>query len=149
LHVHVARAGPEHAGLGTGTQLGLAVARAVAESGGEPGLDAVELACRVGRGARSALGVHGFARGGFLVEAGKREAGELAPLVARLDFPEPWRLVLALPPGPPGLHGRLESQALTRLLADPAALPRTEALCRLVLLGLLPALLEEDLEAFG
>src|SRR6266852_1372227 len=50
----VERAPPEHAGLGTGTQLGLAVARALGSAAGRPDLDAVELARRVGRGERSA-----------------------------------------------------------------------------------------------
>ncbi|HZT83636.1 MAG TPA: hypothetical protein VFA26_25625, partial [Gemmataceae bacterium] len=107
-HVHVERAAPEHAGLGTGTQLGLATARALAVSSGLPGMAAEELADRVGRGARSALGVHGFAQGGFLVEAGQGPAGGISPLVARAVFPEEWRVVVALPAGEPGLHGGAE-----------------------------------------
>src|SRR5437867_3065524 len=51
---------PEHVGLGTGTQLGLAVAKTLAIAHGHSDWDAVELARRVGRGARSAVGVHGF-----------------------------------------------------------------------------------------
>jgi beta-ribofuranosylaminobenzene 5'-phosphate synthase len=71
FHLSIASAAPEHAGLGTGTQLGLAVARALAEGTQQPERDAVTLAQHVGRGKRSALGVHGFEHGGFLVEAGK------------------------------------------------------------------------------
>ncbi|HXG12188.1 MAG TPA: beta-ribofuranosylaminobenzene 5'-phosphate synthase family protein [Gemmataceae bacterium] len=139
----------EHSGLGTGTQLALAVARALAAAAelGEP--DAIELARRVGRGLRSAVGIHGFAHGGFLVEGGKRPGQEIAPLIARLDFPEPWRVVLVFPPGGRAWHGLEEQQAFERL-ADPArALARTEALCRLVMLGMMPALVERDLEGFG
>jgi beta-RFAP synthase len=143
----VERAAPEHAGLGTGTQLGLAVGRALASAAGLA-CGAAELAARVGRGARSALGVHGFECGGLLVDAGKGPAGGLAPLAARRDFPEGWRLVLALPGGPEGLHGAGEQQAFARL-EGAGSRARTEALCRLVLLGLLPALAEADLEAFG
>src|SRR2546430_1480649 len=47
---------PEHVGLGVGTQLGLAVARAINRTAGLPDLPAAELARRVGRGARSAVG---------------------------------------------------------------------------------------------
>jgi beta-RFAP synthase len=139
---------PEHVGLGTGTQLGLAVARVLAPAYGLDGADAVALARRVGRGARSALGVHGFARGGFLVEGGKRRPDEIAPLVTRAEFPESWRVVLVLPPWGQGLHGAAESRAFDRL-GGPHALATTEALCRLVLLGMLPALAEHDLAAFG
>src|SRR5262245_51106612 len=53
--LEVERSAPEHAGLGTGTQLGLAVARALAAAWKLDGLDAAELARRIGRGARSAL----------------------------------------------------------------------------------------------
>lgn len=145
----VEAAAPEHAGLGAGTQLGLAVARALALTAGLPDLGTVDLARRVGRGLRSALGVHGFARGGFLVDGGKCDADALAPLVARAALPEDWRVVLTLPPGEPGLHGLPERQAFDRLGEaglDPA---HADALCRLVLLGMLPALAEEDVEAFG
>jgi beta-ribofuranosylaminobenzene 5'-phosphate synthase len=139
---------PQHAGLGVGTQLGLAVARGLAAARGLD-LPAAELARRVGRGGRSALGVHGFEGGGFLVDAGHgpRET-ELAPLAARLEFPEDWRLVLTLPDGPPGLHGDAEREVIAGL-AGRVPPERTDALCRLVLLGLLPALAEGDLPAFG
>jgi beta-RFAP synthase len=139
---------PEHAGLGTGTQLGLAVARALAAAWGLP-RDAPALARHVGRGLRSALGVHGFEQGGFLVEAGQRAPGELAPLVARAPFPDAWRVVLALPGEAPGLHGAQEREAFARLAGPPDGPAQTDALCRLVLLGLLPALAERDLEAFA
>jgi beta-ribofuranosylaminobenzene 5'-phosphate synthase len=143
-HLTVEEAPPEHVGLGVGTQLGLAVARVLAEAWGLV-LDAPDLARRVGRGLRSALGVHGFAHGGFLVESGKRgdEAG-LAPLTVRAPFPSEWRLVLATPAQARGLHGCEERQAFARL-----SMLQTDALCRLVLLGMLPALAEADLEAFG
>jgi beta-RFAP synthase len=145
----VERAASEHMGLGTGTQLALAVARALALAGGRADLSAEELGRRVGRGLRSALGVYGFERGGFLVDGGKGTSGALAPLVARVPFPEDWAVLLLLPAADQGLHGTAEGLAFDRLLAQvPAAAP-TDALCRLVLLGMLPALLERDLAAFG
>jgi beta-RFAP synthase len=147
--VCVERSAPEHAGLGTGTQLGLALTRALAVAAGQAELDAVELAHRVGRGRRSALGVHGFARGGLLVDAGKHDPETVAPLVARHPFPEAWRILLVLPRRSAGLHGAEESQAFERLHAQGIAPERTERLCRLVLLGLLPALVEMDCRAFG
>lgn len=147
LRLVVDQAAPEHAGLGTGTQLGLAVGRLLAAAWGLD-LSAAELARRVGRGLRSALGVYGFEQGGFLVEAGKRDDDALSPLVARVAFPEGWRLVLALPRQAPGLHGTDEQAAFRRLSEEVAVMP-TDALCRLVLLGMLPALAERDLPAFG
>lgn len=148
-HLHVERAAPEHAGLGTGTQLGLAVASALSLAAGLPELTPEELAERIGRGKRSGLGVHGFARGGFLVDGGKRGPGGVAPLVARVDFPEAWRVVLVLPPGQPGLHGEGEGRAFEQLREGNTSPGLTDRLCRLVLLGMLPALIERDLDAFG
>lgn len=147
-HLLIERAAPEHVGLGTGTQLGLATARLLAESCGVREGPA-ELARRVGRGLRSALGLHGFERGGFLVEAGKRSPDELSPLVARAAFPEDWRVVVVVPPHPAGLHGTPEKEAFAQLAARPSDPARTDLLCRLTLLGLLPALQERDVQAFG
>jgi beta-RFAP synthase len=144
MHIAVATTVREHVGLGTGTQLGLAVARAIRGD-----RSAVELARCVGRGQRSALGIHGFAQGGFLVEGGKRAPGAIAPLVSRAAFPEAWRVVLIIPRDLRGDHGPREQDAFRALgqgVPDPA---RTDALCGLVLLGMLPALAEVDLDAFG
>jgi beta-RFAP synthase len=149
LHLAVERSAPEHCGLGTGTQLGLAVARALAAAWGLGDPGATELARRVGRGRRSALGVHGFAHGGLLVEAGQGRGGGISPLVARTDFPEPWRLLLVLPPWEKGLHGDREARAFEQLRLEGLPAAQTDALCRLVLFGLLPALHEGDLPAFG
>lgn len=140
---------PEHIGLGTGTQLGLAVARALADVYGLGQLDAVELARRIDRGRRSALGIHGFAYGGFLVEAGKRAHDEIAPLVARVEFPQSWRILLIMPSSDRGMHGVNEVEAFARLDKLRSSDSQTDALCRLVLLGMLPALAEADLQAFG
>jgi beta-ribofuranosylaminobenzene 5'-phosphate synthase len=143
-------AAPEHVGLGTGTQLGLSVARVLSASW-KMEWGTRELAGLVGRGLRSSLGMHGFEQGGFLVDAGKRRPEDLAPLVARLVVPEDWRVVLVLP-GPDetvGLHGASEVEAFAQLTEEGVARARTEGLCRLVLMGLLPALVEGDLDAFG
>jgi beta-RFAP synthase len=139
---------PEHQGLGTGTQLGLAVAFALTRVALKLSpMDLEELAKRVGRGQRSGIGIHGFAHGGFLVDGGKRRPQDVAPLIARLSFPEAWRLVILLPSWGSGLHGSLEMQAFQTLPANHLAL--TDALCRLTLLGMLPALQEQDLTAFS
>src|SRR5262249_22007345 len=99
--------------------------------------------------ARSGLGVHGFTHGGFLVDGGKRAADGVAPLVARLAFPEEWRVVVVLPPWGRGRHGADEGAAFRALHARPAGPEATDRPCRLALLGMLPALAERDAEAFG
>jgi beta-ribofuranosylaminobenzene 5'-phosphate synthase len=146
--LRIERAMPAHAGLGSGTQLALATARALASSW-QLTCDLPTLARRAERGLRSALGIHGFEQGGLLVESGKRCAESLSPLVVRQPFPEEWRLLMALPEteGAAGLNGREEVEAFAQLRAETSA--RTDVLCRLVLLGMVPALIERDVEAFG
>src|SRR5919112_2843198 len=104
------RAIPSHAGLGSGTQLGLAVARALAELHGISA-NTLELAAAVARGKRSAIGTWAFALGGFIVEGGRRVGStDIAPLLARYEVPRSWRCVVAVPRGPPGLSGEAESR---------------------------------------
>lgn len=149
LALRVERAAPEHAGLGTGTQLSLAVARAVAWAAGLDGAEPEQLAAWTGRGRRSGIGLHGFARGGLLVDGGRRGAGrhDIPPLLARLEWPEDWHVLIALPPVEPGLHGPEEARAFDELPPVPAA--TLDRIGRLVLMELLPAVAERDLVAFG
>jgi beta-RFAP synthase len=149
FEINVERCPPEHIGLGTGTQLGLAVARALAIATDRTDVAISDLAKLVGRGRRSALGVHGFAHGGFLVEAGKSNPEAISPLVARSPFPNDWSVLLLIPRSLHGDHGQREAEAFQQLAKLPPNAGRTEHLCRLVLLGLLPALIEKDLETFG
>lgn len=149
MRLVIEQAPPAHAGLGSGTQLGLAVAQALAVAWGLQALDAPTLARYVSRGRRSALGIHGFASGGLLVEAGKCRPDEIAPLVARHDFPEEWAILLVTPRRETGLHGAEEIDAFRQLSASRQPEDRTDRLCRLVLLELLPSLLDHDMEGFG
>jgi beta-ribofuranosylaminobenzene 5'-phosphate synthase len=139
----------EHTGLGVGTALGLATARAVTRAMEEEPT-AVELAVRIGRGLRSAIGVHGFERGGLIVDGGKTRADSIAPLIAHHPFPEDWQVTLHTPRDHAGWFGPRERAAFAQL-AETAAPPQAEIerLCRLVLLGILPALVSHDLPAFA
>lgn len=145
LRVH--RALPAHAGLGSGTQLALAVARALAEISGTA-TDAPRLARATGRAQRSAIGTWTFAGGGLVLEGGRRPASDdVAPLLARLPFPPSWRCVVAVPLAAPGLSGADEAAAFEALPLPAAA--DAERVAHLVLMALLPALAEADLATFG
>jgi beta-ribofuranosylaminobenzene 5'-phosphate synthase len=138
---------PAHSGLGSGTQLGLSVARALAELYGLPHGPA-ELARAVSRAQRSAIGTWAFALGGFIVEGGRRPGDDgIAPLIGRFEMPARWRCVVAVPPGSPGLSGEAEAAAFDRLPPPPEA--EVERVSHLVLMQLLPALVEGDLPGFG
>jgi beta-ribofuranosylaminobenzene 5'-phosphate synthase len=147
MHLSIHRAIPSHSGLGSGTQLALAVARAVAELHGLP-TDPLELARSTGRGKRSAIGTWAFALGGFIVEGGRRPGSEkIAPLLARFPIPPTWRCVVAVPHGGRGLSGDAEAKAFEELPSPPDH--EVERVAHLVLMQLLPALVEADLPSFG
>ena len=149
--VSIHRALPAHAGLGSGTQLALAVARALAELYGVA-TNAADLAAAVGRAQRSAIGTWTFAGGGLVVEGGRRpetdaERETVGPLIARLPFPPAWRCVVAVPRREPAISGADEAEALARLPLPPDR--EVEQIAHLVLMALLPALADGDLATFG
>ncbi len=145
--IRVERALPSHAGLGSGTQLALAVARALAELY-ELDTEAACLARAVGRARRSAIGTWTFAGGGLVVEGGRRrDRDECGPLLARLNFPSTWRCVVAVPEVSSSISGNVEDAAFDRLPAP--AESDVERVAHLVLMGLLPAVVDGDLAVFG
>ncbi len=145
--LRVVESPPEHVGLGLGTQLGLGVARLVCELAGDPDPPIVELAELSGRGLRSGIGLHGFAHGGLIVDGGRAGPEGIPPLLSRLEFPGEWSVLIVLPERSPGIHGPREILAFAELPPSPDSL--TDRLCRLVLLGLMPAVVERDLPRFG
>jgi len=149
LQVLVERCPAEHTGLGVGTQLGLAVAKALAVEAGTPDLTAAVLAKRVGRGDRSAIGVHGFDAGGFIVEPGKVPGEALSPLLTRVRLPDNWRVAVFAPSGDDRWHGSREQEAFARAVETPRTAGLTDALHRIALQGMLPAAVAGDLPAFG
>ena len=145
LDIEVREAIPPHIGLGSGTKLGLAIARGVAELAGvAAGPEA--LADISGRGARSSVGSWTFAAPGLVVEAGVTETGPISPLVARHLVPERWRCVLALPRDGEGLSGDAEERFFAALHQQATGEPRV---ARLLLTALLPGLMAGNIDEFG
>lgn len=151
VRIRVERTGPSHAGFGTGTQLGMAVAAAAARLAGRAADRCMpaDLAAAVGRGQRSGIGVHGFSQGGLLVDGGKAAGTRVAPPIARTALPAEWRIVLVLPddPASTAMTGAAERRAFEMLPATAEML--TARMCRLVVMGLLPAAAEGDFAGFG
>lgn len=145
VHQHI----PEHAGLGSGTQMALAVGAAISELFGL-NLSTQQIAVLCNRGKRSGIGIAAFEQGGLLIDGGRRVSGspdKVPPLLARYDFPEQWRILLIYDHGQPGVHGQQELAAFDALPTFPEAL--AAELCRQVLMCAMPAILERDLTAFG
>lgn len=144
--VEVKRAIPAHAGLGSGTQLALAVGAGMLNLAGRP--DAIRgVGVLAERGARSAIGMAAFEAGGFVIDGGKGRSGQAPPVLARVAFPADWRVLLILDRGREGVSGADESKAFAALPPFPEA--RAARLCHLALMRLLPGLAEADIEAFG
>ena len=137
---------PRHAGLGSGTQIAIAVASALRTLHGLP-LDIANDAILLGRGERSGIGIASFHEGGLIIDAGKDDSGRRPPVIARLPFPEDWRVLLILDTAKDGLHGADEIEAFRALPPFPTA--SAGEICRQVLMGAMPALIERDLPAFG
>lgn len=137
---------PAHAGLGSGTQLALAVASAVRRLHGLP-QDLRADAARLGRGARSGIGIALFAEGGLVLDGGRGASDLPPPLLARLEVPRDWRVLLLLDPTREGLAGHAERTAFAAL--PPMRAELAAELCRLVLMQALPAAAEADLPGFG
>ena len=146
-HIEILYAPPQHAGLGVGTQLGLAVAAGLNASHGRPSASAAALAAQVERGLRSSIGIYGFAQGGLIVERGKLEREAIAPLAVRDEVPSDWRVVLVQPHERGGLSGGEEQQAFAAVAPVPKAV--TAMLWQEVETSLLPALRSRDFDAFS
>lgn len=139
-----------HSGLGSGTQTALSTAAALLRLHGMDH-ELREAAGAMGRGLRSGVGIAAFESGGFILDGGhpSLERDEMitpSSVLARHDFPEDWRFVLFLPAAGPGLSGKSEVSVF-RDLGDTRAV--SDAICRTVLLKMLPALVNRDIVEFG
>ena len=135
---------PPHAGLGSGTQLALAVGSAFAALE-DLRIEAQEIAARLGRGARSGIGIATFAQGGVVLDSGPRR-GRLPQLVSRLPFPAEWRVLLIFDSSSSGLAGESEMDAFDTL----PDFPEKEAieLHRRITESAMPALAAQDFATF-
>jgi beta-ribofuranosylaminobenzene 5'-phosphate synthase len=104
-------------------------------------------AIRLGRGARSGVGIGLFDSGGLVVDGGRGPLTSAAPVVSRMPFPDHWRILVVLDPHRQGVHGADERDVFSKLA--PSSDAEAAHLCRLVLMKALPALAECDIAGFG
>jgi beta-ribofuranosylaminobenzene 5'-phosphate synthase len=156
IRLHIIDSLPDHVGLGSGTQAALSAAAAVNRIY-KLGKSVRELAVAVGRGGTSGIGVASFENGGFILDGGHKfkDKGAFSPSAAshvppgpvlfRRDFPD-WPIVLAIPNGK-GAHDAEEVDIFKKFCPIPLA--EVQEICHVILMQMLPALVEEDLENFG
>lgn len=152
---------PGHVGLGSGTQISLATARAVCEL--YRSLPVTEIAAIVGRGGTSGIGTAAFESGGFILDGGHRfgPSGEKsdfrpssvsdgvkpAPVLFRHPFPEDWQVLLATPAISEGASGKAEVDIFRQYCPVPVG--EVQALCHTIMMQMLPGIVEQDLDLFG
>lgn len=146
VRISVERAIPEHAGLGSGTQMAMAVGAALNRL---LGLDQSpqQLSRLLKRGRRSGIGIGTFSAGGFIIDGGHGEETLIPPVLCQVSIPDTWRFMLVLDTSRRGLSGRDEVSAFRDLPPmDEAVVGR---ICRCILMQALPAIREGDCAAFG
>lgn len=133
---------PRHAGLGSGTQMALAIGAGLNQLF-NLGLTVPQIAKLTKRGNRSGIGIAAFEHGGFLMDNGRMKNEGLPEITTRIPFPETWRVLLVQDSTHVGVHGAAELQAFEQLKTAQGNLRK------LVEQQMLPALQRADLFAFG
>jgi beta-ribofuranosylaminobenzene 5'-phosphate synthase len=146
LTVNIETAIPEHIGLGSGTQMSLAIGSALNAYYGL-GLGVRDIAALMDRGLRSGIGIGIFERGGLVVDGGRGEKTITPPVIVHLDIPASWRFILVLDKRGQGLHGQQEIEAFKVL--PPFPRHEVERLCYLLMMKGLPAVAENNIVDFG
>ena len=132
---------PQHAGLGSGTQLALAIGAGLSALF-NLNLTLPQISKLSKRGSRSGIGIAAFEHGGVLVDGGKT-SNELPEIALRQVFPDKWRVLLIADSAYTGVHGKVELQAFQSLK------PAQNSLHTMVFDHMMPALQRTDLLAFG
>lgn len=146
IKIDVTEAIPEHAGLGSGTQLALTVGTALSRLYNIP-LSTQDIAKAMQRGKRSGIGIAAFDHGGFIIDGGLGPNSDIPPLLFHSPYPETWRIVLVMQTSRQGVHGQYEKQAFKELPRFPEQDAHT--ICHTTLMKLLPSLQERDSVLFG
>lgn len=149
---------PAHSGLGSGTQISLAVGKAIVNHNDQD-ISTPQIAKIVGRGGTSGIGVRAFDHGGFIIDGGHKvdekpdflpssaSSASPAPLITRYDFPEDWNIILAIPDVPAGASGPKEVNIFQKYC--PIPLREVQELSHVLLMKMMPAVVEKDITAFG
>lgn len=150
-----------HVGLGSATQTFVGAAHAICKLNGIQATFS-ELAYLVGRGGTSGIGVAAIQSGGFIIDGGhpfrrdenskhgytpsSTSAGtKPPPVLSRHDFPD-WDILVMVPLGE-GASG-LREITLFKVVC-PVPLEQVQQMCHIIMMQMLPAVIEKDLEIFG
>ncbi|MHA2128172.1 MAG: beta-ribofuranosylaminobenzene 5'-phosphate synthase [Promethearchaeota archaeon] len=163
FHFNLKRYFPSHVGLGSKTQLSLAIITAITKLKSIEHLTTKHLTQLVERGGTSGIGWRGFETGGFILDGGHdfgkgKEKESFLPssassksnpalTISRHNIPDKWRFVLVIPNVKKGAYGDEE----IRVFQEYAPIPMHEVneVSHLIIMKILPGILKNDLECFG
>ena len=158
FHFIVHQTYPPHSGFGSGTQIAVSTAHLITETMGIE-IASRELSSIVGRGGTSGIGTFTHDLGGFIVDGGhsvEEKPGFLpsgasiakpATLIARYEFPEDWKILIAIPKVNKHMNGKDE----VNVFQDCCPIPKDEVekVSHLILMNLIPFMLEKNIKEFG
>lgn len=172
--VEIRKTIPEHAGLGSGTQMALAISSGINALCNLKLINA-QLATLTSRGNRSGVGIGTFEHGGLVLDGGRKVqpqhkvqaennnqdlanqsirvfptqelTNKTPPIIARHDFPQDWPILLIVDNDDQGVFGDAELRAFESL--KPADLATAQALSQTMLMQALPAIVERDYVQFS
>jgi beta-ribofuranosylaminobenzene 5'-phosphate synthase len=156
VEIDVRKAYHAHAGLGSGTQIMLGIGAVISKLH-DIDMPVRKIADIMGRGGTSGIGVASFEKGGFVLDGGHSTKEKVdflpsstsnakpAPILARYDFPN-WKIALVTPKGR-AVHGEKEVNIFRNKC--PIPLSEVRKLSHIILMKTLPAIVEEEISAFG
>jgi len=162
FHFNLKRYFPSHVGLGSKTQLSLAIATAIAKLK-EMEIPTEKLTKILERGGTSGIGWRGFETGGFILDGGHdfgdgKEKETFLPSSAsknvnpaitlfRYNIPDNWRFVLVIPNVKKGAYGDEE----VSIFQKHAPIPREEVneVSHQILMKIIPGIIKNDLKCLG
>ncbi len=162
FHFNLTRYYPSHVGLGSKTQLSLAIAAAITKLK-DINIPIRDLTKIVSRGGTSGVGWKGFEEGGFILDGGhdfgsgkEKEtflpssastSADPAITILRYPIPENWRFVLVIPNVKKGAYGDNEVEVFQKH----APIPKEEVneVSHQILMKIVPGIIKNNLKCFG
>lgn len=162
FHFNLEKYYPSHVGLGSKTQLSLAIATAITLLKNKE-ITVCNLTKLVERGGTSGIGWRGFEKGGFVLDAGHEfgmgkeketflpssasNSADPALTILRYPIPEHWRFVIIIPNVKKGAYGDEEVSIFQKY----APIPREEVneVSHQILMKILPGIIKQNLTCFG
>ena len=144
FEIYVNNKSPSHIGLGSGSQLSLCLGMGISKF---LNIDAkvTDIAYMYNRGQRSGTGISIFKKGGFVVDACKKD--ELLPeAMFASKFPKDWRVILLNDIKLRGTSGPRENKFFSKNRTNDY---KKSELSHILLRGIVPSIIYEDFQSFS